>query len=238
MEGYLCIHVNRLIPNRRSNGTARRDRPFLYSSKPKKPMKPKRSCRTLARLLGTTIATTITLTLSASADEVVKANNADALNSTSSWALGSLPTATDVALWDSTVTTANNPALGADTSWGGVKVTNPGGLVTIGTGGNNFTIGASGVDMSTATQDVVLSPSWFVLNANQAWNVAAGRNLRLAKTQTGAANSDVDGSAVITISGGGIVDANQGTSGGGGFANFSGKFIVQSGATLDRKSVV
>lgn len=195
-------------------------------------MKPKRSCRTLARLLGASIATTINLTVSASAGEIAKANNADALNLTSSWSLGALPTAADVALWDSTVTTANNPALGADTSWAGVKVINPGGLITIGTGANGFTIGASGVDMSTATQDVVLSPSWFVLNANQAWNVATGRNLRLAKTQTGAANSDVDGSAVITISGGGIVDANQGTSGGGGFANFSGKFIVQSGATL------
>ena len=73
-------------------------------------MKPKRSCRTLARLLGASIATTITLTVSASAGEVVKANNADPLSSTSSWALGALPTAADVALWDLTVAAANNPA--------------------------------------------------------------------------------------------------------------------------------
>ena len=196
-------------------------------------MKPKRSVRTLVRLFGASIVTSITLTGTASAADVAKANNADALNLTTSWSLGALPTASDVALWNSTVTAANNPALGADASWGGIKVTNPGGAVTIGTGANGLTIGASGVDMSSATQDAVLAPGWFVLNANQTWNVASGRTLRLSKAAATAASSDVDGSGNLTIGGSGTVDANQGTTGtGAGWSNFSGKVTVNSGATL------
>ncbi len=197
-------------------------------------MKPTRSNPLFARFFGASLTSIIVLSGSAPAADVIKANNADALNLTTSWVSGVAPTNADVAVWDSTVVAANNPALGADTNWQGLKFTNPGGLVTVGTGANGFTIGAAGIDMSAATQDVVLSPSWFVLSTNQTWTVAAGRNLRLAKTQTGAANSDVDGSGgTITIAGGGTVDANQGTTGtGAGWSNYSGKLIVQSGATL------
>jgi len=52
----------------------------------------------------------------APAADVIKADNADALNATTSWILGVVPTAADVGVWDSTVTGANSVALGGDLS--------------------------------------------------------------------------------------------------------------------------
>lgn len=43
---------------------------------------------------------------------IVKANNADALNLTSSWTGAVVPGASDTAVWDATVAGANSPALG------------------------------------------------------------------------------------------------------------------------------
>ncbi len=73
---------------------------------------------------------------------VKKRDNASNLNKGSSWALGSPPTAADIAVWDSTVTTANTTAIGANLSWLGIQITNPGGLVTI-----NGTSGRSSADI-------------------------------------------------------------------------------------------
>src|SRR6266498_1745349 len=86
--------------------------------------------------------------------QIVKANNTDNLNLGTSWVGGVVPGAADVALWDATVTGANSTLLGADLTWGTVRVTSPGGLVTIG-GSNRLTLtGVNGIDLSTATQDL------------------------------------------------------------------------------------
>src|SRR5512137_831155 len=84
---------------------------------------------------------------SASAD-VYKADNTTPLNDPGSWTGGVVPTSSDVAVWDSTVTTANNAPLGGDTNWAGIKILSPGGLVTIGTNANTLTLGTGGIDMS------------------------------------------------------------------------------------------
>lgn len=117
-------------------------------------------------------------TAHADAAEVAKADNTDALNLTTSWALGTAPTSADVAFWDSTVTGANTVLLGADTSWQGIKLTTPGGAVTI-SSGNTLTLGTSGIDLSAATQDLTIS-SGLTLNGGQIWNVASGRTLTLS----------------------------------------------------------
>jgi hypothetical protein len=62
---------------------------------------------------------------------ITKANNADNLNLTTSWTNGVVPGVADVARWDFNVTGANSVALGADTNWAGIIITNPGGPVTI-----------------------------------------------------------------------------------------------------------
>jgi hypothetical protein len=79
----------------------------------------------------------------ASAVNIYKADNADNLNLTTSWTNGVTPTSSDVAVWDSTVTSANTTLLGADANWAGIQILNPAGLITI-NAGNTLTNGASG----------------------------------------------------------------------------------------------
>ena len=109
-----------------------------------------------------------------------KADNADDLNLASSW--DTLPGAADIAQWDLTVTTANSPVLGADLTWAGIKIVDPGtnpGIepVTIG-GSNTLTISTSGINLSTATQDLTIA-SGLTVFGKQSWKAAAGRTATL-----------------------------------------------------------
>ena len=172
------------------------------------------------------IAATVSVAFSAQAADIIKADNATALNDPASWVGGIVPGAGSVAVWDNTVTTANNPPLGADALWQGVGIANPGGLVTIGSGTNILILGTAGINMSAATQDLYLNgASLSVGSSDQTWNVGA-RYLRL-----GAGNlaGVLSGSSTITLSGSGIVDLNPTDI---GASNFSGKWIINSGATL------
>ena len=114
----------------------------------------------------------------------IKQNNSTALNLAGSW--GTLPGVADIGQWTSTVTAANSPVLGADLSWLGLKIVNPGGLVTL-AAGNTLTVGASGIDLSTATQNLTLN-SGLTLQGQQSWKAAASRTLDVAGTfnRTGA----------------------------------------------------
>ena len=125
-----------------------------------------------------------------------KANNTDDLNLITSWSGGVVPTPADIAWWDGTLLGANSVLLGANLSWGGISITNPGGAVTIGAG-NTLTLGTSGIDMSAATQNLTISSALTIGAGNQVWNVAAGRTLTL---NTGAFSRGVG--ATLTILGG------------------------------------
>jgi autotransporter-associated beta strand protein len=108
-----------------------------------------------------------------------KADNSDNLNLQSSWLLGTVPTASDAAVWDSAVTGANTVLLGADLAFGGLRIANPAGAVTIGAG-NTLTLGSSGIDMAAASQDLTIGGGvTTAADAAQAWNVATGRTLTL-----------------------------------------------------------
>lgn len=169
----------------------------------------------------------LVMSFSTSAQEVTKENNTDALNLGSSWVGGTAPGAGNVALWNSTVTEANSTALGADTTWAGIKVLDPGGLVTIGTGANVLNLGTSGIDLSNATRSLHLNGASLNVGANdQTWNIGSSSYLRLG---AGNLTGVLAGSGTITVSGSGIVDLNPNTTGAG---NFSGKWVINSGATL------
>ena len=109
-----------------------------------------------------------------------KQNNNSPLSLAASWDL--LPGVSDVAQWTSIVTAANSPVLGADLSLLGLKIINPGGLVTL-AAGNSLTLGASGIDLSSATQNLTLKTE-LILQGHQSWNVAANRTLDVAGTFT------------------------------------------------------
>jgi autotransporter-associated beta strand protein len=143
------------------------------------------------------LAALLSGTALAQAPVINKANNAGALNLGTSWVGGVAPVGTDIAQWEATVTGANSTVLGADQSWLGIKILNPGGAVTIG-GGNLLTLGASGVDMSAATQNLALNAN-VDLGAAQTWRVATGRTLTVGGV---IGDSLLTGSALTKLSGG------------------------------------
>lgn len=131
------------------------------------------------------------------AAEISKADNTTTLSSTGSWVGGTVPGADDIALWDSTLATNRNAAIGGDLSWAGIKVTNPGGtLYSINNStGFSLTLGSSGIDMSTATADLTIN-AVMNLAASQTWTVGSGRTLTLSGANTG------DGTITLAGAGG------------------------------------
>lgn len=156
---------------------------------------------------------------------VTKANNTTALNLVGSWGTGSgpVPTSSDIALWDSTVTGNKNTAMGADLSFGGIRITGALGVLTI-SGTQTLTLGASGIDMSTASTGLRFqdAASTIVLGANQTWNVAAGRLLRVS--------SIVTGTNQLTLAGSGTNYLENSAN------NYSGGTIIDTGANVQINS--
>ncbi|MEY4245496.1 MAG: hypothetical protein RLZZ245_3081, partial [Verrucomicrobiota bacterium] len=165
-------------------------------------MKPK-----ISRLLFTA-PIFLSLLSHATAADVTKLDNLDNLNLGTSWALGTAPGTGDVAVWDASVTGASSTLLGSNLSWKGIKIQNPAGPVTL-AAGNTLTLGASGIDMSAATQDLTINAGISLLNGSgtQAWNVATGRTLTLA-----ALPSKVSGTtSVLQFSTSGAIKIGSGT---------------------------
>ncbi len=129
----------------------------------------------------------------ATAANLTKANNANNLNLTTAWTGGVVPGAADIAVWDSTVTGSVSNSMGASLSWSGVRISNPGGAITI--GANTLTLGVDGIDMSAATQNLSMSNAVTIGARYQNWNVAAGRTLKVlalpSKPGTGGATEGI-----------------------------------------------
>ncbi len=140
--------------------------------------------------------------LPAQAVTISKADNSDDLHLGSSWTGGVAPGSGDLAVWDNTVTAANTASLGADRAWSGLRITNPGGTVTIG-GSHRLTLGGSGIDMSAATADLTINAE-VQLGGTQTWNVDAGRSLEIAGNLSGSASPlRKSGSGTLIFSGAG-----------------------------------
>ena len=108
-----------------------------------------------------------------------KANNTNLLNQAASWTNNAVPGPNDFAVWNFIVTAPNTTnTLGADMTWGGIKIINPGGPVTL-TGSNTLTLnGVAGIaiDMSNAVQDLTIHCPVTVAS-NQTWAVASSQML-------------------------------------------------------------
>ena len=159
-------------------------------------------------LLAISLATFVLVPTASHAATRSKQDNTDPLNLASSW--DALPGSVDIAQWTNTVTAGNTTAsLGADLSWAGIKIVGPGAAVTINSG-NTLTVGTSGIDLSTATQDLILN-SGLTLVGNQSWKAAAGRTLNVAGafTRTGTIVDFTNFNATATLNG----IANAGTTG-------------------------
>lgn len=186
------------------------------------------------------------LSASAQGGDIFKANNADALNLTTSWTTTPVPGVGDVAVWSSTVTAANLSAIGAAASWQGIRIASPGGLVTIGntatditTTTNVLTLGTSGIDLSTATQNLLINGHLSV-GGNQVWQAASGRTLQVQTINT---NARMTGSGSLTLtnstgSGTATFDFRPGSNGSTGFTDqngffgYSGNWTINSGVLV------
>jgi len=130
---------------------------------------------------------------------ITKKNSTANLNRKQSWTGNKVPGSGDIALWNSTVTSANTTSLGGNLSWLGIQITNPGGTVTINSG-NTLTLGASGIDMSAATADFNLNCA-VVLGTSQTWNITSGRTLTSTGIISGSGNLTKSGAGTLTLSG-------------------------------------
>lgn len=147
----------------------------------------------------------------------VKADNTDNLTVGSSWTNGVAPDAVAIATWDNTVTSVNTVSLGADATWAGINIINPGGNVTI-NAGNTLTNGSSGIDMSSATVDLTLNCG-LVLGAANTWSVTSGRTLTMGGAVTGDFGITKQGEGTVTLSGLSATAAN----------NYTGTTIIDQG---------
>ncbi len=132
-------------------------------------------------------------TLATPTTTVTKANNTTSLNTGSSWVGGATPGLYNQAVWDGTVTAANTTTLASDQQWAGLKIVNPGGIVTI-NGSSTLSLDDSGVDLTTATTNLVVNCP-VQLTASSTWGVAANRTATL--------NGIIRGYPDFTVSGGG-----------------------------------
>ena len=190
---------------------------------------------------------------SVSAVERIKQNNTTALNLAGSW--DTLPGDSDIATWNNTVAGANASALGAGVvggvSWLGIKIVNPGGLVTIGNtttaaGGDLvsgttdvLTLGTSGIDMSSATMNLLINGN-MIIGGNQSWQVASGRTLQIQTINTTARMTGSGNLNLVNSTGSGTAtfDLRPGSSGSTGFTDqngfygYSGNWTINSGVLV------
>ncbi len=151
-----------------------------------------------------TVCSLLLLSVMASpAATVIKTNNTINLNLATSWVGGQAPGSADMAKWEATVTGANAVSMGADLSWLGVVIANPGGAVTI-SSGNTLTLGTGGIDMSAATQNATNLIGLTLLAGAQVWNVQSGRTLALGSNILGFTRT---AGATVSVAGAGTVAA-------------------------------
>lgn len=135
---------------------------------------------------------------SVSAAVVTKTNTATISQTVADWSVA--PLTSDIGQFDSTLSAANASALNltANVGLAGLIFTNTlSGAVTMGSvGGFGLTLGASGIDMSAANQNVRINSS-VVLNGTQTWAIAAARTLEIA--------GPISGTGDLTKSGGRLV---------------------------------
>ena len=152
---------------------------------------------------------------------ITNADKGGNLTAGASWIGGVAPGATNAAVFDSTITSAN-PAyatnvLGTNTTWGEIQILNPALPIQISTG-NTLTLNglnSLGIDMSQAANALTLNcPVAF--GASQTWLVANGQKLNV--------NGVVSGGFPLTI--------NDGSAANGGSVIFGTQANTYSGGTV------
>jgi len=192
--------------------------PDIFITMNKKPFSFSRNSSSWV-LLAAACALVLAFPHSGRADDRFKGNNTINLDQTTSWVGGVVPTSSDVAVWDDTVTAANTTALGGNLSWQGIRIggTTRNGTVTVSTG-NTLTLGSSGIDMSSTSRNLTLYNA-VTAGANQNWAVGTGRTLSFGDL----ANNELSGSGNVTKTGNGILVTGHNS------PTYNGTFTIESG---------
>jgi autotransporter-associated beta strand protein len=152
---------------------------------------------------------------------IVKADNTIGLETPASWTTNAVPGETDQAVWDATVTGPNITQVTSPLAVAGLRVTNPGGDVTIHAAAP-LSLGVAGIDLGSATRNLLLTG---LVEANDfsTWNIATGRTVRLEDglggiggiTKSGGGRLEILGphpfSGPLTVSAGEVVTTFAGT---------------------------
>jgi autotransporter-associated beta strand protein len=209
--------------------------------------------KTQAPILSSVVSGFIVTIQASHSAEIPKLQNVAALNTGASWVGGVVPGPDDVMLWDSNFTApgaiATMSQLGGDLTVAGIKVTNVGGTrnaaaTTVGfqntTSANTLTLGASGIDLSTAFQTMTAS-SRILLSAPQTWTignsntngspVGLNNNEDLAFFSQAAATPFNFGGHLVTTTGAGQATATSGyTLSNGTLRVGNNLFVIQGGS--------
>ena len=124
------------------------------------------------------------------------------------WNTG-VPGAADTALWNASSTANLGISLTGSQAVQGLRLTSPGGAVSL--GGSTLGLGSGGIDMSAATQNLSITSN-LALGGGQSWNVAGGRTLALSTgTFSRAAGTALllPGSGTVTSSMSGLANVNS-----------------------------
>ena len=202
----------------------------------------RKSFRGLASALKVGALSAIVVTGRGHAATFTKSDNTTALDQAGSWG-GTAPGNADLANWSGTYNTAGSLAAGLPGSaltWQGITVGSLAGAAagTVSIGGTGapmalsvLTVGGSGINLTGASQDLVINAETFHVSGSQTWTLPAGRNLRFGSNVATAKVDGAGGNAtVVTVTGGGTLDGNQGAT--NGFANYTGKWVVAADTML------
>jgi fibronectin-binding autotransporter adhesin len=214
----------------------------------------KTSLRKQSTCLGA-ICAAVLLTAHSNAANIIKTNNSDALDLTTSWEQGVVPTAADIAVWNSVVAAENTTNdIGAGVSFGGILFGLPGGnIVLTNSGAGTIGLGANGVDLTASRTLTVYSP--VVLNSDQTWQlhtggtdsnhaagvvingVISGAGKLTIAARDGFPNRSVDLTRTNTFTGGVVIKSNtaafiHASTGVAGGAFGLGNLTLEQGATL------
>ncbi len=160
------------------------------------------------------------------AGTIVKANNSDSLNLASSWTSGVTPVSTDIARWDSTVTSAKTVSLGSNQTWRGLNIVDPVGNITL-SAGNLLTLGSAGIESIpslTTTLNTAVN-----LGDAQAWNIAAGSLIPAGGVNTAG--------FALTLNGAGTKQFKNDITGGGAILIKGGTMKLSNGSMADASPV-
>jgi trimeric autotransporter adhesin len=190
-----------------------------------------RNCRSRRResatqkLLLACLVLVAMLAFSAQAATYTKKSGTTPYSNPSGWLTGVVPTPTDIGEWNVSTGGQASGGLGASTNWLGVRLHDTGNNQSIGnTAGTALTLGASGVECSSAATRTLTLSCGLALGIDQTWTVTGGA-LVVSRTVNNAGY-------LLTIAGSGNTTISAVISGTGGLTiNRSGSLaMVLSGA--------